>query len=302
MNFGELVQIEAKTRDLKNQRISQANQSLEQGLDLLAQAEAEHFADKQRLRRSLDCFLTAIRAHRTAPEAYFAAAYVFELVQDFNMAMAYVAAVRDFQPEHPDLPVWFSHLQTAAGNQTPASRTHAAGQAPEPGTDSDHLLEDLRTELVALLRSWKSLPAPEPEPAMLEALQAEQHLLAKSSREFSLRVQLVERELDTLGLRSLLKRLDQRLTELTGLQAVIRKMIQIREGAQQLATEVKQQRRLPLNTDTLARLESALDQCDGYADQLDLLDTAGYDIAPVKVYYRDLLQAVALWQEMLDEA
>lgn len=314
MNFRELAQMQARTKDLQHQRSHQAGQGLEQGLALLQQAEAGQFRNKQQLEQALNCFLEAIQLQRSDPEPYFAAAYLFLLVRDFHNALKYLQAVRGIQPQHPDLPSWFAYLENPAafGRSQPAASAGRQGLAPvarldqgsrpASAVDPDQLQDTLRAEIGSVIRQWQALPAPGPDPAMLLALQQEQSHLKQQVGDFRLRIEALEQELDTFSLRRVLQPLEKRLAQLQELVEAVFKMVQLKQELERLLNYVQEQRHLPASPHTPALLEKVLDQCDYYADQLDHLDAGGIRIAELEAPYQRVVEAVEKWQDLLDES
>jgi hypothetical protein len=48
-------------------------------------------------------------------------------------------------------------------------------------------------------------------------------------------------------------------------------------------------------------LESILDQCDGFADQIDDFQSQGYSISSLEIQYEALVAKMEIWQDKIDQ-
>lgn len=294
LNLKELKSLQSQSEALSQKRRSRADEQYLAGMDQLIRAHEQGFADPEPGRQACLAFIEAIRQNRADIRPYLMLAYLFAIFADFRTAGQYLKGAHAAAPGHPDV-----------------SRFRAAIQAMQLRSlqSEDDEAQGLAAELTALLRelATQAPPVPSPDPGRIAAL-------SERSRAFHARQQALMQQVAALGANEDTGGLDQQLQQLQRLwhphdaalqhaQRLAGIQTRIRQACQPAAALIRQSLTASGPEAQLdAAIESLLDQCDGFADELDALDGRGVPIDEVKPDYDRLVQLIETLQESLDEA
>lgn len=321
MDLALLQNMRAQTSQLADKRRDTSKEAYQQGLDLLAKAHASQFTDRAALKQASAAFIKAIQYNRQFADAYVSLAYLLLLINNQPMAIRYLHEARRVQPDHSDALALLDYIQH------PENYTKTVAPEIEAYDQGDFELQDLEAPVATVKRlqvvdqadeqveaveqkirkHLRLLLGPQPQPVLdpnsLAQLEKRYQELQAVCQELDETLMDLEAEVDTSGLRASMGPLERALQRLKTLRQVSRQLMRLREEMDGLRAEVLQQVQAPSSESSQleSQLESYLDRCDRYADQLDEWDRQGFSIQQIEPLYARLVAAVEQFQEMLDE-
>lgn len=311
MDLALLQQMREQSTQLAGKRRDTSGDAYAQGLDFLAKAHASGFEDRVALKQASEAFIKAIQYNRQSADAYVAMAYLLILMGNHPMAVRYLNEARRVAPGHADALALIDYIQHPENYASADAEDDDFDLLDLDGHDADdevdQAYEDLEKYIRQQLRSLAAAAELQPAvtPAALQQLEVRYQELQRLSEDLDARLRDLEFEMDTAGLRSQLRPLEQALQRLQALRQVSNRLIRLCHEMETLRTEVQQQiQAAAFATDTAAlesQLERFLDTCDGYADQLDDWDEDGFSIEAIEPIYARLVGTVEQLQELIDE-
>lgn len=300
MQLRDLYSTIQNQRDqLQTRRQDQAEDFTRRAKTLIAQASAEQFQNKERLKQALDHLMQAIQHQRQYAEAYFCLAYLTHLIGDNQHALVYLKDALEYEPQH----ALAQELQSEILTQRFAKPQTRVTEAADQMLNEDELQQAIYQAVHHLSSQAQTQTEGLDQQAYLEARQFQQQLQQRLQF-FETQLQHLEQDLDLTGLRQALYPLEvflrrnhlklKAFQELLSLQREIQREIrvvvkiyeQIANAGSPAAFQALEQ-----------KLEQGLDQADRLADQLDSLEAQG--VAQQQLV-RDYEQLVAISQQVMD--
>jgi hypothetical protein len=168
----------------------------------------------------------------------------------------------------------------------------------------------LQTFLIAQVKHVMELKAPEPslDNAALHELNMALHIFQQNAEQIETQFAWLEKHRNIDDLRKLYTPFEANLRRYREAIGVAMSLSELLERCQELSDEVV---KLSLNIEQLTdshdipavseALEKLLDQCDYLADNIDYLDTQGYDLTLVENAYTAVSQEITAAQDKLDK-
>lgn len=303
MDLALLQQMKSQTQNLAVNRRQNSDEFYQQGIELLAQAQAAQFADKESLKEASKLLMRSIQYGRQNPEPYVAMGYLMILLGDPVHAIRYLSEARRVAPDNADALQLIDYLQRPAGSQDsePDLDKPDFGEGNEEIEQSYDRVQKLIAELVQKAEQLPAAPAFSPQDFRL--LEETHQFLETHLQEAYQLLEVLEMELDVSSLSQQLRPVEQALQQSAQLRRLSGRVIRMQ---QQMSTK-EQEVQAEIGGATVSatelnqRLEDYLDLCDLFADQLDEIDEFGHGIAPLEPYYNKLVAAVESFQDYIDE-
>lgn len=299
MDFKALQQLQ--TQNLGARRQAEAIKLYQQGLEAFAQATASRFRDKQALRNAFDKWMDALKQHRQNPDPYIGLGYIFLILNDHRAALMYFKSAQGIQPDHPDAALLIQYLVDLTSGRAP--QPPAGLPAGSDGSDYDALYDRAEQLLDLHLRQLRQLPGLKPSPHADERQQQEQICADQGQL-----VAEVKQMLKTLAVEIDTSELEKQLAVL---ETALRRLQTVKEASASFARLAQEMQACSAEADRAlakvpmpgaeALIESLLDRCDAFADQLDELENRRHDITALKPYYDELVESLNALQDKLDE-
>lgn len=310
MDLQILKDIQKKTSLLAQQRHGNANAFSRVGLNILAQAQAEGFQNRERLSKACEHLMNAIQHNRNQPDPYIGIAYIFLLFGEYQEAGAYLKEALLIAPEHVDAQ---NLLEQLSQHPTPSPQESElpSGFRLETAEDYDRLYDHVELQIQEKTHQLLLLP---PDRIQLSSdLEAFTYMdmqymaLLEQYSWFIHDIVVIEEEIDGAELRSLLRPWEVILERY---KLVLNQSSELVDIAELIQTEISWVylvlRQLNANRFSVTaafsevRFEQLLENCDFIADQLDAFETKGQDIQPLLAKYEHMLKVIAELQDQLD--
>lgn len=318
MHLQDLYQNIHNQRDqLQAHRHQQASQFTASARQLIDQATAEQFSDKELLKTALEMLMHAVQHNRQHTEAYLCLAYLMYLIGDDTTALEYLKDALALEPAHPvGLELKAEILKQRFAEPTTKTQAHPSRlmqeQLAQDELAEEELDEDeLQQAIVQAIHQLSSQPPPQVKGLDLEAYQQArqfQALLQQRQQVFEAQLLRLEQEVDVMSLRQALRPLEvflrrsqqqlQGVQQLLTLQRDIQREIRVVQQMYDLLAGQLQAADLKLLEQ---KLEQSLDQADLLADQLDALENQGIDQQALVQLYEQLVTLTQQFIEQLDE-
>ncbi len=303
MDLALLQQMKNQTQDLAINRRQNSDEFYQQGIELLAQAQAQEFADKESLKEASKLLMRSIQYGRQNAEPYIAMGYLMILLGDMPNAVRYLGEARRVDPDNTDVIQLINFLQRPAGSQDDED----ALDKPDFGEGNEEIeqnYERVQKLIIELNQKSNQLPtAPAFGPQEFRVLEETHQFLELNLQEAYQLLEALELDLDVSSLSQQLRPVEQALQQTAQLRRISGRVIRMQQ--QMMAKEQEIQAEIGVLIGATAelnqRLEDYLDQCDLFADQLDEVDELGHGIAPLEPYYNKLVATVESFQDYIDD-
>lgn len=327
LDLMQLKGIEKKKSELDDKRQAFSEQELFKGIAHLEKFQLDGFQDPQLLKQGCVHLIEAMKRNRRDERPCLALAYLFVLIQDYPTANEYLQLARQLDPGNPLLTALQESIQEQLLEelQTPQHQQAHPSQPtpPPPGElvtpfaataltteqDFDALYDKIETHLFAQVKRLAETPPPEVslQPQQIAQLEDLWLALKESCQQLETQIAYVSQEIDTTALSAQLRPL---ILTSKRYQTALKVSQELALLQSELLAEISSIRRkiteaLGLKHPTdLDRLESALeadlDQCDAFADRIDLLESQGQNVSEVVCHYQVLLETLDQYRDTLD--
>jgi tetratricopeptide (TPR) repeat protein len=291
--FAHLADLQQQTQGLRSQRQDGSSQQLEAGFAALNAAMASTFQDKELLEQAFTAFNKAAQLNRRNADPLVAMGYLYLVLDDRMMALKYFQSARSTDPTHPDPPRFLELLQSL-NRPTPTAEE----------IDYDALYDQAEAHLHAMMRQVTRIePAPaQADPQLLSQLKAQCMELQTEHQRLNALLQRLEAEFDTASLH-------QRLRPLAMAQQSLEQRVQLSQTLVKLAQDLgvwlemaQQMLASPPEASQLGpAVEDLLDNCDRFADQLEVLERSPADVSGPLALYQRLTETVEALQDLLED-
>lgn len=295
--LAELKNLQSQSTALRQKRQGESELYFEQGMLALTQAHQAGFQDPVLAQQALKAFVEAIRQQRSDPRPYLMLAYLFAVFEDFRSAASYLRAAHEIAPGDPDVANFRQRIQALQLKRSLNS-------------EDDRTYQALEQQLTSRIQVLSKQPLAEPSADQAVVAEQLRQVMAFESllQELAEQVQALRQDLDTGELEKLLMRLNQlwqpHVRVCQDSQLLCRLKNQMLETQAGIPVLWKRIQTAPAAADVHQLepdLESLLDQCDRYADQLDALEQRQISIQSVESVYAQLLAHTEAVQDSLDE-
>lgn len=271
-----------------------------QAQELLAAYNRDH--DKQTLRQCMLALTEAIRAARSYDEPYLLLGFIYLSLGLPQLALKYVRVADHLQSRHPLLPKLKAAI--AEGYQAPVVATGGKAKGDFSLIDFDQidydaLYDEVDAQIGREIEAVMNLPIPvrpKASSSLIAQLAEFRTGLEGTLEVLSGQLEIVEQEIDCARQRSKLRLIETRWRQLLAMEEHCRQFLALRKSIQRVQEEVW----IELADPHEDRLETYLDQCDGFADELDALSSKGLDISELEAEYNTLTDSITQLQERLD--
>lgn len=314
--------------------VSQSVKSLgDAGYRYLLEAHRIHFQDLSYLQKSFEALTKALQRDRKNPEYYCGLAYLCLLVKDFQTAYRFLEALQLVDSEYADAQFLMDYLrfrapelfpdegrenplsamldQSSAAPETPKTEASAseAAQPEAPDVDYDQLYEKVETKIVQRLRTYSQLHLPSlaVEADEIKFLEKHEENLSALILDLHENLHILEEDMDVSNLVQHMRPLEHQLSRIQGVLDLSRRTRKLKAGMNKLTRELMESHKLVdqrklTGAASEAKLEDLLDRCDGFADRLEELESAGYSIVALEKPYERVISLIESLQEKIDEA
>ncbi len=304
-SFGQLKDLKTAQGQISQrdtQRQGAARTQYQQAEELLKAYNRN--LDKQTLRQCMLLLTECIRTSRSFPEPYILLAYIYHALQMPQLAMKYLRVAEHLQRNHPTViklkqaildgfqaPVVARRKSSSSGFQL-----HALEEV-----DYDDLYDELESLIAKEVQAAMNLPIPvRPEASkdLIQELKQHQDALEQTLDLVNGQLEIVEQEIDCAPLRSRLRLVESRWRQLATLSEQAQTGLELQRAIMTAMSDVQIEMFEPSPSE--ARLESFLDQCDAFADQIDMIESKGLGIVALKQDYEALVEGITQLQDRLD--
>lgn len=303
MDFSLLQQMKSQTNALSDTRRSTSEEAYQKGIDLLAQAQASQFEDKDALKQASENLIRAIQYGRQNLPAYVAMAYLLILLDDKMTAVRYLNEAKRIDPDHEDVVNLIEFIKNPNDAMEHSDGDDFSPELLGVANEGDELYEEvqtlIQTELEALdLISW----VPALTPQSFRILEEQYMHLEEVRAKLAEKLGELEFEMDTGALQQHARPLEEAQQKIAGLRKSSHAMLKTLQEMQQNIDAVQQDVScfIASSPELEDKLEHYLDACDRFADVLDQTEEQGYAIAPFEAKYNQLVQTVEQLQDLLD--
>lgn len=317
MNLKELTQLRAQSVQRENPRHQKAEDFLYQGLAALQYAHETGYTRPEMLKQACVWLIEAMKANRSDTRPCIALAFLFMIIEDHATALEYLQLVLTAEPHNVFALALKETLQEQLlskqsrqphSGQATASATSGLAQdaADQEDVDFDQLYEHTRREILAAAHELMTAPQPvagatPQHVARLRAVRLRGHQLLQ---DFQQQLEELEQEIDTSALSRLLKPFEVHVRASERLLLLSERSVGLLERITALRQEVLGTS-LPVDSETVKQaeqvLETWLDSCDAFADELEALESEELALEPVLSHYEDLIAQVEKYREALDD-
>lgn len=279
---------------------------------LFAQAQEllktyNHNHDKQTLKQCMLTLTESIRASRSYADPYILLAFIYLSLGLPQLAIKYARVADHLKSGNPLLP----KVKEAIANnfKAPTVKLGIGGKAKKndftlidfENVDYDALYDEVDAQIAKEIENVMNIPMPVRPTAsekLIEELVGHRTALEGTLELLSGQLEVIEQEIDCARLRSKLRLIETRWRQLLAMEEHCRQFLALRKSLFRAQEMVWVELADPEPSET--NLEKFLDQCDGFADQLDELQTKGLDITELETEYTNLSESITQLQERLD--
>ncbi|MGE3726790.1 MAG: hypothetical protein AB7I41_14615 [Candidatus Sericytochromatia bacterium] len=313
--FQEITQANDQLSALSKKRQQEADRHYKMGFQILDTAYKQRFQNLALLEQACNEFIQAMRHNRSDVRPYLALSYLFSLVNNYPNAWKYAKAAKDLEPQNEVVLNWLKTLSEQENKfEIKKQRPPELGHSGEQGLDAtpqniQQMYAKLQTFLVAQVKHVMELKAPEPslDNAALHEMNMALHIFQQNAEQIEKQFSWLEKHRNIDDLRKLYTPFEANLRRYREAIGVAMSLSELLERIQELSSEVERchgqierlqdPQEIPPVSETL---EAILDQCDYLADNIDYLDTQGYDLSLLEKSYAALTQQVSGCQDLLD--
>lgn len=271
------------------------------GMECLLQAEEDGFRERRLILEAADCFIAAIRKNRRFVEPHIAMGYLLWIYNDPVWAMHYLEEALRLEPTHEDIHTLIGKIK---GRPLKPEELEliAFSDEPEPVSIEEHISEAL-SEL-ALEKAGSITPTINPH--ILARMEEKQVYWFNRSEELQIQVNR-SRDLATKNrLREQLKPLRERVQQYRDALRISHELIALSDEILENSQIVQKYLEIaakPMNAalwqEMQGHMDTLLDNCDLFADQLDELEQQGVPLGALSTQYNQLSERVENLQELL---
>jgi tetratricopeptide (TPR) repeat protein len=249
---------------------------------------------------AIQALMQASRLNRSNPMPYVLLGRLYWSMGLTELALRYLKASQFLAPDLPAVRELRELLTTGQKPDTLSDEASPVGDSEETDFDAlyDELEKMIQTELQFVMGMNLDLK-PSTEPDWIAALDEHLKRLRQSSMLISENLHLVDLEFDTSELKQLFRPVEKRLKQLENLSIQTQKISDLL--TQILSTLALVDAQLNHSNFGETHLESILDQCDGFADQIDDFQSQGYSISSLEIQYEALVAKMEIWQDKIDQ-
>ncbi|PKL75634.1 MAG: hypothetical protein CVV27_14350 [Candidatus Melainabacteria bacterium HGW-Melainabacteria-1] len=310
-----LKNIQERSGTLQENRQSASEANLFQGIACLEKFQQDGFGDLDLLKLACRQLIQAMKANSLDDRPCLALAYTFLLIEDYETAGEYLGLAREIDRNNPlnaalgETMAELKRLPDETEQKIPVlAEIPSTGEA---ALDYDALYDEVEASIVKQVHALMQQPPPKPSlnPTQVKQLEHLYQQLQNNHQAICRQIAVVDREIDVSELRVKLKPFEASLQryekallaseQLKSLRNELDQELQKIEQASQTADAATDPGDIPVLEQTL---ESLLDHCDAYADQLDALHTSGVEISAIEPLYNNVLQNVEELRETLEDA
>ncbi|PIQ23230.1 hypothetical protein COW36_18960 [bacterium (Candidatus Blackallbacteria) CG17_big_fil_post_rev_8_21_14_2_50_48_46] len=296
-NLQDLKAAQNRLVQRDDQRQTAARNQFEQARALLQ--EYNRSLEKQILREVMLMLIGCIRLSRSFPDPYLLLAYIYLSLRLPHLSLKYLKVAEHLQKEHPQIAKLKQALQT--NFQAPLVRKNQPGfQIQNLGEqDFDALYEEVLDQVKTEMRSAMEFPlpmGPTCDRSLLAQLHRSGNALSENLVLLQSQIEVLDQEIDCTELRRRIQPLESRVRLIAQVCEQSEQFISLEDMMRQSIQHIE----MDLEKTNDQHLEIWLDQCDGFADQLDHFSQKGWEIAPLELTYQNLLELLTALQEKLD--
>lgn len=324
--FQQLEALSKLSNSRDQQRHGQSEKFLLEGLNLIDQANAEGFSRPLRLQEAASHLTEAIKHKRTDTRPYLGLAYIFLLLEDHNMAQKYVRQALQLEPTNQLAKAFqariaedfqrVSQRRQELRSTTQLSRSKAPLapvarlQSSADELDADALYDEAEAKIRQLLRDLMlaGLPNPAADSKGILALQQRYENYQQLHQGILKQLAIVDEELDTSSLQRLLKPVDAHQQRCRAIIAFSQELKGLKDSilqeTEQVEAIIEEARSTedPADIEVLEEnLEALLDNADGYAQDIERLQTQNFPLAGIEDLYEKLQERLESYQDALEE-
>lgn len=314
--FQEITQVDDQLSALSKKRQQEADHHYRMGFQILDTAFKQQFQNLALLEQACNEFIQAMRHNRSDVRPYLALSYLFSLVSNYPNAWKYAKAAKQLEPNSDVVLNWEKTLteqqkKAEIKKQRPPelSQSHASELEPTP-QNIQQMYTKLQNFLVAQVKHVMELKSPEPslDNSALHEMNMALHIFQQNAEQIEAQFAWLEKHKNIDDLRKLYTPFEANLRRFREAIGVAMSLSELLERCQELNREVEviktkiqklaDSQEIPPVSELL---ETVLDQCDYLADNIDYLETQGYDLALVETVYSRLSKDVTECQDLLDK-
>ncbi|MBT9546338.1 MAG: hypothetical protein IV090_13200 [Candidatus Sericytochromatia bacterium] len=298
-----------KTEQNSQERLETASDLLRCGLECMADAQAEGFADRALLAEACEYLMEALRLNHRETEAYIGMGYLLWLLGDHTGAMPYLQAALEFDPENSDAKTL---MQLVCKTERPVTLPPPVFTTELAQPNFDALYDQVELQILAAIQQVSTLPPQTFEVSNLRVkmtqMERKYRELVTLQGELQAQIQAVEVEIDCSELQKMLRPLDILLARaqdfLNQSWALVQLEETIAEHSQWLTLQISVFDSLNgeiSDSFSQAHFDALLEDCDALADLLDEYDGLGIDVASLIDHYEKMTDKVTYIQDCLDQ-
>ncbi len=322
MNLKDLENIAGQHANARNiSRQSDFEAALNQGLNLLSQAQSEGYQHTETLMQASDTLIDAISLSRSDTRPYLALAYLFSILEDFRTAEEYAYAAIKIEPQNHELADFLAKIQTFKKQVATSTSVDAFEIAvPEMTAPSEtapnyqKLYSDLEVFILDKLKHLFSTSHAQIEPTVNPQ---KYKILLKSYKNLNQVIKYMEQQLDVIAKSLNVSALKEKMMPFQLLKnrhvkalKTSKQLMEIHDTIELWSFKTDKQvqvvnQNLTMSALTYGRVDvdRMMDGCDFIADQLDQLsEDENIDISLVENSYEKLLGLVESLNNMVDDA
>jgi tetratricopeptide (TPR) repeat protein len=314
-SFQDISQFENQLSALSKKRQQESERHYRMGFQILETAFRQGFQNLSLFEQACTEFIHAIRHNRADVRPYLSLSYVFSLVNNYPNAWKYAKAALELAPENKVVLNWEKTLQAqekkaALKKQAPQVLNPPNQMILEPTPQNlQTVYSNLQRFLIEQVKHVMELKAPEPslDHTLLNELNHSMLIFQKKAEQIESQFIWLEKHKNIDDLRKLYTPFDTNLRRYREAIGVAMSLSEMLENCQNLGQEVavlrekiKQLKDFNSIPQISEELEYFLDQCDYLADNIEYLDSQGYDLSLVEKAYEKLSNDVAYCQDQLD--
>jgi len=297
MDFSALKAIQSQTQNLSQEREVAAHKAYQEGLQLF-QAYNQN-PDKASLKQAMQKMLKSIQLKRTYLEPYLMMANVYKALEVPQQASKYFRLAQHLAPQDKRVAMLREAFSQATHTQTIQKTSQKTVDSAAEYDQLFYEVEDVLQGELATYLSTLDLPhVPDDAPDVIQRLEKYLLELKFYGMEIELKIQLIEEELDTLVLKAQYRSFEAQRKQIMLLHSQCLQFHGLKAQLDETYNQIKHAKM----TANPQQLDTILDACDAFADQLDALSEKGICIDALHPAYQLLIEEVTKWQELLDDS
>lgn len=313
--FQEITQANDQLSALSKKRQQEADRHYKMGFQILDTAYKQRFQNLALLEQACQEFIQAMRHNRSDVRPYLALSYLFSLVNNYPNAWKYAKAAKELEPQSEVVLNWVQTLteqeqKAEQKKQRPPELGHSGAQELEATPQNiQQMYAKLQAFLIAQVKHVMELKAPEPslDNNVLHEMNMALHIFQQNAEQIEKQFAWLEKHRNIDELRKLytpfeanLRRYREAIGVAMSLSELLERIQELRQEVLRVKGQVEALQEAENIPPVSEKLEAILDQCDYLADNIDYLETQGYDLALVEKAYTALTLEVTACQDLLD--